>query len=337
MQPEPIGTIDRDRGVYSSEIRLELLKAVTERGRPFRFRAPGFSMHPFIRNGDIITIAPLPPGRPGPGDVVAFVRPGTGKLVVHRVVGRTDGGYLIRGDNNDEPDGLIPAESVLGIVVRVEHNGRDVSAGLGCERRLIALLSRPGLLRRTNAGIGLFKWLGAAGLQKAQGLAVYRRLAGMLRPRIAITEADERDMSDLYAGWLYNPANPPYRPDPLVTNFVAKAGGEIVGFVQLVRHPEEHYPYTGYWLFSLMVRVPYRGMGLGRELSSRVIEMAEEEGAPEVSLLVNEKNRPAVALYKQLRFEPVTIPDLAERLEAESASTGVRRIPMRRVLGTDTE
>lgn len=293
--------------------------------------APGFSMHPFIRHQDILTVSPVPDNGPNTGDVVAFSRPDVGNLTVHRVVEKTDHGYLIRGDNTEKPDGIIPLSSIIGVVVRVEHNGKDKTlTGIGCGRRPIAMLSRSGNLRKITVTISRFKGLCGAGLKKSQGLVVYRRLAGKLRPDISIMEADEHDMDKIHAQWYYNPAQPPYRPDPLVTNFVAKIEKERVGFVQLVRHPETHYPYTGYWLFSLMVRTPYRGMGIGRDLSVRVIRMAEQEGAPELSLLVNEKNKPAIALYRQLEFEPVTVPGLTKQLEKEYELTGRRRIPMRR-------
>ena len=50
---------------------VDLLQAVTERGIAFRVQAPGFSMYPFIRNMDTITISPLPAVGPRTGDVVA--------------------------------------------------------------------------------------------------------------------------------------------------------------------------------------------------------------------------------------------------------------------------
>jgi signal peptidase len=123
----------------------ELLRAVLDRGIPFRLTALGFSMHPFIRDGDILTVSPKPETRLG--DVVAFCHPDTGKLVVHRVLGRAPGGYLLRGDNAPEVDGLIPPEKILGLVTGVERKGRKVRLGRGPERRLLAWLARRDLLR----------------------------------------------------------------------------------------------------------------------------------------------------------------------------------------------
>jgi hypothetical protein len=127
---------------------IELLRAVTEKGKPFRFQATGFSMYPFIRNLDTITVSPLPAGgRCRLGDVVAFLKPGTEKLAVHRVIRKKGDCYLIRGDNTPEPDGLISAARMLGYVTNVERGGRQIRVGLGPERAVIACLSRKDLIR----------------------------------------------------------------------------------------------------------------------------------------------------------------------------------------------
>lgn len=129
----------------SSAAFAELMAAVLEKNVPFRFTAPGFSMTPFIRDGDIITIAPGS-ARLRAGDVVAFMNPCCGKLTVHRILHVSPAGYLIKGDNAPEPDGLVPVSIILGRVVRVEHDGRRVRLGLGVERVVIAWLSRRGWL-----------------------------------------------------------------------------------------------------------------------------------------------------------------------------------------------
>ena len=124
---------------------LELLRATLAKGMPFRFRAKGFSMDPFIRDGDVITVSALSEGSPGLGDVVAFVQKETPKLAVHRVVRIKGSSYLIKGDNTTGADGLIPRSNILGSVKRVERKDKRVFLGLGPERFLIALLTRMGL------------------------------------------------------------------------------------------------------------------------------------------------------------------------------------------------
>jgi hypothetical protein len=104
-------------------------------------------MDPFIRDGDVITVSPLRSTRPRVGDVVAFARLEGANLVVHRVVARRGWDAVVQGDGVPEyADGLIPAESLLGRVTRVERDGRSVWLGLGPERVVIAWLSRAGWL-----------------------------------------------------------------------------------------------------------------------------------------------------------------------------------------------
>lgn len=120
-----------------------LMKAVLEKNVPFRFAAKGRSMFPFIRDGDLITISPLPMPLPlRPGDVVTFVNPSCNRLMAHRIIDVSPDGHLIKGDNNSIPDGRIHQSDIIGRVVRVEHRGRRVRFGLGAERVLIAWLSR---------------------------------------------------------------------------------------------------------------------------------------------------------------------------------------------------
>lgn len=126
---------------------LELMRAVLARGQAFRFRAGGWSMTPFIRDGDVVTITPLGSGGPRLGDVVAYAGSNGEKLVVHRAAGRQPGGTLMLGDNlRGQADGVIGEDALLGRVSRVERNGKQVRLGLGPERGLIALFSRLGLI-----------------------------------------------------------------------------------------------------------------------------------------------------------------------------------------------
>jgi hypothetical protein len=126
---------------------IGLMQEVLGRGLPFRFQARGWSMSPFVLDGDVITVAPLLKTRPGLGAVVAFVHPGTGDLLVHRILGREETGWLTQGDNlAHSPDGLVPAANILGRVTEIQRQGRRVRLGLGIERYGITLLSRLGLL-----------------------------------------------------------------------------------------------------------------------------------------------------------------------------------------------
>ena len=124
-----------------------LIREFLGRGMRVKFCARGFSMSPFIKDGDIVAVSPLLGRRPGVGDVVAFTSPDAKKLIVHRIVGRKGRAYLARGDSNSETDGWVPEEDLLGRVTGVERDGKAVSLGLGPERFLLAFLTRFGLLK----------------------------------------------------------------------------------------------------------------------------------------------------------------------------------------------
>lgn len=120
----------------------ELLQATLSKGVSFRFKVKGFSMLPFIRDCDVLTISPQHNSTLGLGKSVAFIHPETGKLVIHRVVSKKRNYYLIKGDSVPKADALIPKENVLGVVTKLERNGKKILFGFGPERFLIALLSR---------------------------------------------------------------------------------------------------------------------------------------------------------------------------------------------------
>ena len=124
----------------------DLLKGVMEKGKPFRFQATGFSMSPFIKNGDLVTLSTLNRSAPCLGDVVGFTPPESDKLIIHRVVGKRGSSFYIKGDSLSEIDLLLPQERIVAKVTRVDRNGKRIHLGLGPERRLIALLSRLGVL-----------------------------------------------------------------------------------------------------------------------------------------------------------------------------------------------
>jgi hypothetical protein len=130
----------------SGRALVELPRAVLHRGAAVRFQAKGFSMSPFIKNKDVVTISPLLGKRPGLGDIIAFVHPETEGLCIHRIVRKKDGIYVTKGDNISETDECVPRENILGFVTRVERDGSRVFLGLGLERFLIAFLGRRALL-----------------------------------------------------------------------------------------------------------------------------------------------------------------------------------------------
>jgi signal peptidase I len=104
---------------------LRLSQAILESGNSLRFRARGWSMHPFIQDGDLLTIAPVGKGSVKRGDVVLYATD-ENRLMVHRVISpskKSDVMMLIKGDSClGSPERVTPRE-VLGKLILIEREG----------------------------------------------------------------------------------------------------------------------------------------------------------------------------------------------------------------------
>lgn len=107
-------------------------------------------MFPLLRGGDVVTIGPVGRGPLPIGAVVAAEVPGSGGLVVHRLVGRRGPNVLLRGDNGARADGEVPETAVIGVVVSVTRDRRPVAPVPTALRRPFAALVRAGVVRRVN-------------------------------------------------------------------------------------------------------------------------------------------------------------------------------------------
>ncbi len=310
----------------------ELLLAMMEKGAALRTTARGFSMHPFIHDKDVLTITPLKNQPLSAGDVVAFTQPATDRLAIHRIIGRKNDGWIIKGDNCFEPDGIVPDENIIGRVSRVERGEKDIKLGVRSFRFLIAIVNRVNVFLYFRRNIVLLLHKAGNALQRLQSLAVYRRVVKMVPLRVDICNADEDDMEAVHN--MFTP-DVPYRKqgaNPNVINWVAKRNGKIVAFVQNVYHPEANQPWAGHWLFSLYVRVRYRGAGIGKMLTEKVLVTARNQKAEDILLAVYEDNKKAVNLYRKTGFEHITLPSLETMFAEEKIKTGRQRMVMRKKL-----
>ena len=149
------GVEERNDLTLSSAELLGLLRDLLSKGLSCRFQARGWSMAPFVNDGEVITITPLAGATPRIGEVFAFIHPEMQKPTVHRIIGKRGETCLIKGDNNPcGADGYVLPRNILGRVSRVERKGRRVWIGLGPERILVAFLSRTRLL------LWLRRWFG---------------------------------------------------------------------------------------------------------------------------------------------------------------------------------
>ena len=122
---------------------FELSAQVLREGSTLRFRAHGQSMRPFLHDGDVLTIVPVPPARIRLGDVVFYPGEG-GHPNAHRVraVERRPGTLpvlLIRGDARDDTTERVPQGAAVGRVTHRQRAGRNARVD-GWTARWSALL-----------------------------------------------------------------------------------------------------------------------------------------------------------------------------------------------------
>lgn len=124
---------------------ITLLKAVLDKGKPFRFRATGYSMSPLIKDGDVLTISCLKGRKPKIGEVVAYLHPTTNKLLVHRVIKANGNCFAIKADKVKTAIDNVTAKQIFGVTTNVVRHGESKRFGLGLEKIFISFLTRHNL------------------------------------------------------------------------------------------------------------------------------------------------------------------------------------------------
>jgi len=167
----PAGTVDSISCTSTdfAQLSAELLGA----GTAVRFEAHGGSMSPLVRDGDMLTVRPVVPGRIRLGDLV-LVTDEHGCLLVHRVIRRTTGQegirFTVQGDQVSRPDGVIPTAQVYGRVTAIERAGVRID------------VNRPSLRALGLAAALRSRWNLNRGHGGSHGFShVYRLAAGLVR------------------------------------------------------------------------------------------------------------------------------------------------------------
>jgi signal peptidase I len=108
------------------ELLLKVSRDILKKGKSVRFQAKGWSMRPFIQDGDFIVVSPIENSFVKIGDVV-FYSTTENKIIVHRVIRRYKKNgrmaILIKGDATFGLPDKVDSQNVLGKVVAIERNG----------------------------------------------------------------------------------------------------------------------------------------------------------------------------------------------------------------------
>ena len=151
----------RTQRLLGTPAMTQLASSVLDRGADLRFQAGGFSMEPFIRDGDIISLRKIPARQLKIGDIVAFTREEGSILLIHRLLWKRNDRFKFKGDNNPFSDGWIKASYILAKIIRVQRDSRDIKP-LGRIGRLIVVLCS-WLHGKRKKSVFLYKFLLALG------------------------------------------------------------------------------------------------------------------------------------------------------------------------------
>ncbi len=151
---------------HTSDLFLEVSAHLLGGGYGICFRAEGESMHPTIRHGELVTVAPARPADIEADDIV-LCRNRRG-IVAHRVVrieprGRGRDNFVLCGDAPGAGDETVALQQVVGRLVSVVRRGRSIDPA-----------SRPTRLAR-NTRLCVSKLKGLKGRLKGWMSGITRR------------------------------------------------------------------------------------------------------------------------------------------------------------------
>lgn len=116
------------------ELSHALRKQAIMQGHSVQTVASGYSMFPFLRNGDLLTVEPVSMDKIKRGDVVVFES--EEKWIAHRVIKIRNGAggleFLLRGDTCISIDPVVNKENFIGSVSVFNrlNSKRDLSIGV---------------------------------------------------------------------------------------------------------------------------------------------------------------------------------------------------------------
>lgn len=330
----------------SDDVR-KLVQEILAKGGTIRLPARGRSMEPLIADGDSVIVGPVEPSGLKEGMILLY-HPDKTCALAHRLVrveaaaDDREPGLVVRGDALACRDERIGKRQVLGHVIAIERNGQTrrldrgrlwLAGRMWARSRLwgLALVS-PLMCARTATGSALL-WV--------QGFTLYRRLASLLlgkRVTYSVsTNADEQMLGTLRS----HTAGPrtvvtrsgrvsPARETSCSSDctVVAVLGEHVVGTLVMRYDFLDVGSDMGWWIVDLIVRVPFRRMGIATQLLDLAFDKAASAGVPALNVLVEPGNRQVHDFWSCMGFQPCAIPGFYGPVEDESRGDKGRWVVM---------
>ena len=117
----------KEKKLIENAAFLEAVKDTLDRGIDVKFTVTGMSMWPFFTSRrDSVTIKKCTFTEIGKGDII-LLSPTTHTYLLHRVVKKTDSGFITAGDGNTFRDGFFLPENVIAKVVEINRKEKIFS------------------------------------------------------------------------------------------------------------------------------------------------------------------------------------------------------------------
>jgi signal peptidase I len=125
-----------------------LRKQLIENNHAVKIVASGYSMFPFMRNGDVQIISTVPIEEIKVGDVAVFER--DNDWISHRVINirktNNETILMLRGDTCIQVDPLVTKENFIGKTVSFERDGKVYEVGSKRNKRIARIILSLGLV-----------------------------------------------------------------------------------------------------------------------------------------------------------------------------------------------
>lgn len=103
-------------GVTYDAVLVDALAVAAHRPNLSVVRVAGESMLPYFSDEAVLVVKKIEAARLRPGMTVVYLNR-FGEKVAHRVIARVEGGWQVKGYNNDRPDStVVNGENLLGVV-----------------------------------------------------------------------------------------------------------------------------------------------------------------------------------------------------------------------------
>lgn len=106
-----------------NELKYDVVQLLKQ-GEAVSFPIRGWSMYPFLSDGDMVTVEPLENRSLAVNDAILYRRI-NGPLVLHRLMKIEEEEFYFCGDNQTEIEGPLNRSQLLGILVSYTHNGKQ--------------------------------------------------------------------------------------------------------------------------------------------------------------------------------------------------------------------